>query len=530
VPPPAFIGLPPKFTEWRKNQADAIYGILSSEKQVVMSICPTGFGKSLMYVAASLLYGGKTVILTSTKALQAQLLRDFADIGMVEVKGKNAYLCPMADNALSCEEGPCSSGFNCPIKKSGCPYYLAVEAARTSRLVVTNYSFWFYSNRYSEGIGTPTLLVCDEGHDAPNAVASFLTVKLERRDEALVSGLPDNPEKINLEKWKSWAEHRLQKVSVRTEEVEEGIQSGTNRSDRMFKELAKLKRLSNKLGDVARMDLKNWVVDVTPFSVEFAPVDVRKDCQRLLYKHIPHVILTSASVNQKTAQMLGLQKDNCDVFEYPHTFPLENRMVIHVRGARINKNASGEDLKEWLKTADKIISERLDRKGIFHTTSYGRRDFVMAHSNYAPYMLTHSPKDTIPKVMQFKSAKPPIVLVSPAVTTGWDFPANECRYQILGKVPYPDTRNKITAARCKNDPEYAPYIAMQQIIQASGRPVRSETDVAETFIIDDNIGWFMQQYSRKFAPKWFREAYTTRIFPPRPADLQTFVGEERGEE
>lgn len=131
-------------------------------------------------------------------------------------------------------------------------------------------------------------------------------------------------------------------------------------------------------------------------------------------------------------------------------------------------------------------------------------------------MLTHTTKTAINTVASFKMADPPAYLVSPSMTTGWDFPDDECRFQIIGKIAWPDRRNKITDARCKQDDEYAPYIAMQQLVQACGRPVRSMDDWSETFCIDNSIVWFMK-YNKRFAPDWFRGAYRiSKNVPPPP--------------
>jgi Rad3-related DNA helicase len=511
LPPPAVLGLPAKFTTWRKNQAEAVHKAVHNDRRVMISICPTGFGKSLMYVAASRLLGGKTIILTSTKGLQSQLMRDFEEIGMVDMRGKNAYRCALSDNTLSCEEGPCTLGFSCAYKRTtGCQYYAALARAQKSNLVVTNYAFWFHSNAYSDGIGSPNLLVCDEGHDAPEAVASFLTVEFNRRDDDLMQILPSFPDKLTIEEWKRWAVTNYDNMS---EEVADLVEQGQEGGAKHFKRLIRMRRTLQQLKQLAIMDVDNWVCNPTATTIEFAPIQVRDRCQQLLFEKSRHAILTSASICQKTGEMLGLSSEDCLLDEYPHTFPVENRLVVHVQGARMNAKSSGEDLKEWLKTIDRIIEGRLDRKGIIHTTSYMRRDFVMAHSKYAHLMMSHQRKDVVEMVRKFKNSEPPRVFVSPAVTTGWDFPMDECEYNIIGKVPFPDTRNVITRARSEADLDYAPYIAMQQLVQSCGRGNRSEDDQCENFIIDDNITWFLRQY-RKFAPKWFMESLTSRMFPP----------------
>jgi ATP-dependent DNA helicase DinG len=168
----------------------------------------------------------------------------------------------------------------------------------------------------------------------------------------------------------------------------------------------------------------------------------------------------------------------------------------------------------WLNRVDNIIKPRLDRKGIIHTVSYARRDMVM-RSKYSGVMMTHGRADTEIAVEEFKGASSPAILVSPTMATGWDFPDDECRWQIIVKLPYPDTRGAIMKAMIEGDPSYVSYLVMQQLIQAAGRGVRSETDWCETFIIDNNITWFLRR-NRKMALGWFLEAYSVERMLPRP--------------
>lgn len=517
LPPPEALGLPSRYTAWRENQSEAINEIVGNPKRTILSICPTGFGKSLMYVAAGIILGGKTVILTSTKGLQSQLMRDFEEIGMVDVRGKNAYRCPEANGRVTCDQGVCNFGMRCPLRKSGeCPYYEAVARAKASNLVVTNYAFWLYANKYGEGIGAPKLLVCDEGHDAPEEVASFLTIELSRSDEVLQRILPPYPEHVKLKDWKEWAKLNTENVASDIEALATDIREN-GPDEHTIRRVAKLKKLLQSAETLMSMDLSNWVSNVTPMAVQFAPIQVRDRCQPLLFRDAKKVVITSGSVNFKTAEMLGVTTDDCTMDEYPHSFPVENRLVYMVQGARINAKVSDEELRSWLSTIDAIIRDRQDRKGIIHTTSYDRRTFIMAHSKYKHLMVSHRRNDLLEMVREFKDAAPPKVFVSPSVTTGWNFPYQECEFQILGKVPYPDTRNYITKARVEADKDYAPYIAMQQIVQACGRGNRAEDDRCENFIVDDNIRWFVKLH-RRFAPKWFLESITARIFPPEPPE------------
>jgi Rad3-related DNA helicase len=178
-------------------------------------------------------------------------------------------------------------------------------------------------------------------------------------------------------------------------------------------------------------------------------------------------------------------------------------------------------LKLWLARIDNIIRRRLDRKGIIHCVSYARRDLIIRNSRYKDLMLTHDSGEQAVAVEKFKSADPPRIFLSPSATTGLDFPYDQCEYSIVAKVPFPDQRSKILKARAKGDPEYAMYLTMLDVVQASGRGMRAVDDSHETFIVDDQWGWFHKKF-RRFAPAWFLESCRrTESIPNPPPKLRT---------
>jgi Rad3-related DNA helicase len=200
------------------------------------------------------------------------------------------------------------------------------------------------------------------------------------------------------------------------------------------------------------------------------------------------------------------------MLDYPHTFPTENRLVVHVPTVRMNHKTDRDGLKLWLSRIDQIIDKHITQNGIIHTVSYARRNMVTERSRHRERMLTHGSRDAEAAVARFK--RDGGILVSPSVATGYDFPGDQARWQIIGKLPYPDTRNRLVAARCRADTDYAAYVAMMEMVQASGRIVRSEDDWGLTIVIDNNVDdWFMRQYGW-LAPKWFREAYRRSVVIP----------------
>lgn len=514
--PPETIGLPKKFTSWRPQQGAAILHATDGNSRFRGQICPTGAGKSLSYMASAILRGGRAVILTSTKGLQSQLMRDFESIGLVDVRGRNSYPCIAERDDTTCDHGPCIAGLQCPMKNGGCEYYDAIHRAQRSDLVVTNYAYWMSQNRYGGGFGDSIdTLICDEAHNAPDVVSNFMTISLDKEDEVLMPFLPDRPSKLTIPQWKEWAEKMLPAVQDEGTKVKADIQKGTNNRS-IRRRLSQLIVLEKNLSGMKNMT-DYWICDTSRYRIEFCPVWPAPYAEGALFLGVPRVIMTSASMCKRTVSMLGVV-DDYNELEFQHSFPLERRRLIHVPTVRMNYRTSDAEMRLWVSRIDQILRGRQDRKGIIHTVSYKRAETVMMNSRYMRNMIDHQAKGVESAVKLFKRAKAPAYLVSPSVTTGFDFPYEDSSFQIIGKIAYPDSGSRLIKERSKTDKNYNSYVAMQQLVQTCGRSMRAADDFCENIIIDDNITWFIRRHGH-FAPKWFTEAFTTRNSVPKAPEL-----------
>ena len=120
-------------------------------------------------------------------------------------------------------------------------------------------------------------------------------------------------------------------------------------------------------------------------------------------------------------------------------------------------------------------------------------------------MMTHESDTTRLVVERFKETQDPKILVSPSVVTGFDFPYDTCRWQIISKIPFPDGRSEVMKARTKIDPDYGSYLAVQSLVQACGRGMRAPDDNCEVFVIDNHWEWFSSKYKGLFQ-NWFLQA------------------------
>ena len=163
-----------------------------------------------------------------------------------------------------------------------------------------------------------------------------------------------------------------------------------------------------------------------------------------------------------------------------------------------------KQVDEWVERIDEIIAGRQHLKGLVFTVSYARAQQLAKRSRFRTQMFLHTSQNTQAVVEQFKRAAPPATLVSPSVTTGWDFPGDECRYIIVGKIPFPDSRGAIVKARQAEDKSYTSMLAMQTLVQSAGRGTRSADDTCQVLVVDDTWQWWWPQ-NRHMAPGWFRE-------------------------
>lgn len=518
VSPPRDFDLPAKFISWRPGQFNAVKNAAMVEQRHSLMVAPTGAGKSVTAAALAKLLGKRTLILTSTKGLQRQYVSDF---GFANVEGKTSYRC-LVDSQWTCEDGPCSFGYDCEYRNDGCPYYAALKEARRSHVVITNYAMWMaLRDREEDTIGKFELLILDEAHDVPDWVCSNLAVEITRK-EVIESGgkVAEMGQPVgSVQKWIEWAGGALQDVEKSIAVVQKEIKEARNRE--AVRELKRLQSLERKIKKILRAKA-DWVTETSDGVSRLDPVWPREYTETVIFRGTPRIYMTSATATEKTVSMLGVKPGELWRMEQQSTFPVASRLITYVPtypSARVDHRMTPEAEKSWLKLIAQIVNSRLDRKGILHSVSYKRRDVIAAFlQKEIPSLkiFTHGSHNTALQVVKFKAAKPPALLVSPSVSTGFDFPLDQARYQVICKIPFPDARSNVMKARCKEDKDYAFYLTAQELIQMSGRATRAMDDWSENLIVDAHFEWFWNK-AKPFVPKWFAEAVRfARTIPQAP--------------
>lgn len=532
---PRKLGLPDRYTSWRPYQAEAVYKALEDEHRFTPMQLPTGAGKSVLSMAVAMVESVRAVYLTSTKALQDQLLRDFSSCGLVLIKGRNNYRCVGSDGVYSCEEfsrdcrakicpihGPkhkeCTAD-SCDSWAGRCPYRLAYQDAIRSDLVVTNYSYWVQVNRFAAGLGPVQMLICDESHNLPEELCRLMSTTLTPEDLMVLDAT--QPEYDNItHAWKEWSDELITRmVANGTEEALRRASVSEHGGRDFVRARHRLEMVMRKV-QVIRDIEGHWVVESVRDGWQFDPVWPFQHTERWLWCGVPKVVLMSATLTPKTMGLLGIAKDKYEFQSYPYVFPRRNAPVYQIESATVNYKMQEANKIRWLGMIAQALKRRTDRKGIVHTVSYERRNEILnylaaRHPDLVRFCMTHEPRETADVIRKFKQSPEPRWLISPSVTTGHDFPGEQCEFVIWTKLPFPSSQTQVMKARQKEDKQYAGYLMIQELIQGAGRGMRSGSDHCETLIMDNNWKWVSRRFAHMI-PDWFTVQYRDTIPPPPP--------------
>lgn len=504
---PVDLGLPVKFSSFRLPQRQALDWLMDSylcTAPVSAACLPTGVGKTSLAVAFAKLLGVKAVYLVATKALQQQVLADFASIGMKDIRGRANYKCDIYGNCDEGAENECSRA-----KTDACPYTRAAVEASHSDLVVTNYAYWLYSHQYGSASSTfegVELLICDEAHALEGQLTSFASVKLYKSE--LPKGTSWSPygnmasyedgglHEFEADTWRRWSQTKLYVIGDSDKDDKDPLS-------------ARLKRVL-KMG-------RNYVWQFDDRGhVTFEPIRV-SNFTRSLFAGVPRVLLMSASLSEFTLKLL-MPSDGSVSYDYrswPQVFPPQHSPVYHIPTRKLSWRSTDEDYSAVIEVADRIIDQRHDRKGIVHTVSYARTERILKHSRHSRRFIWNKDGGGLGKSLELFRQSREGILVTPSVEEGFDFPGAEAEFQIVLKFPFPNETQRVIKERCRQIPGYRLHYAAQKITQMRGRAVRSADDRAELFILDNAVKQLCGPEGRSYMPSGFR-IFTVAAVPPAP--------------
>ena len=229
------------------------------------------------------------------------------------------------------------------------------------------------------------------------------------------------------------------------------------------------------------------------------------------------VLLMSATILDPTTfcKSVGIKQEDVFFIRVPSTFPAENRLIVG--DTTVGSMAYKHKEKTLPIMLDRILelSEKHSmHKGIIHTGNYENMNKFKRWLEYVDPILrdrvlfqsqgTFEEKEKIIKVHALSDE--PLILCGPGFLEGIDLKDDLARFNIIMKLPFLSLADPHIKRKAEEFPEWYSLQVALALIQAIGRPVRSPTDWAMTYILDLLWKFFYERNQDRLFPKHIQNA------------------------
>ena len=555
------------FKEVRPIQEDILNALErvyrdSDRFRYVLIEAGTGVGKSAIAKAIAAVEGD-AYVLTATKQLQDQYVRDFAPEAAT-VKGKFNYKCSK-DEEYSCAHGKCMAKGNAGLQrecegKGECPYANALKAAQGAELFVTSYAYFLSHSRLAKTVAPKSnpisrrkAVIIDECHLLEDQLCSSAAITLSQRrlnnDYGLMALIADDPAKLigfNQEltedgyeanaDWLGLVHSLLQLLRANLSAELEALSSldrGRLTVDQLAKASPKeVKRLAFKLrsvndlinrldGFLALDDKSNWLVTAKDGELTIQPIRVGTLFKDLVDEFAEQrVVMMSATILDKRQYVkdLGLDPEHVAVITRESTFPAWRSPIVSAPVGSMSYANLPDTMPRIVEKVKEILAAHPNEKGIIHTSTYNVAKYITSSLKSSRLLYLSNPADTNEFLLtEHARSRRPTVLVSPSMMAGVDLAGELARFQVVVKLPFASMADPRVKRCMAEDRGWYAVKTMRNLAQACGRATRSEDDWAVTYVLDSYFDSFLRQHARHFG-----QHFCSRVVPESQFNLVDF--------
>jgi Rad3-related DNA helicase len=247
-----------------------------------------------------------------------------------------------------------------------------------------------------------------------------------------------------------------------------------------------------------------------------------KYLQHTVWDRAQQFALLSATILNKQAfcANVGLSPDRVALVDVEHTFPVENRPLYDVTRGKMTYEHRDETLPDIARTVVCLMVHHPAEKGLIHCHSYAIQDQIerlLAKMGVDSRLRSHDKADRDAQLSTWKRGDGAEVFLSVKMEEALDLEGDLCRWQVLCKAPYPNTRDSRVAARLEDD-QWGWYYraALRTVIQGCGRVVRAPDDYGATYLADSSLLDLFER-ARTDMPDWFAAQVDRMHRPDLPA-------------
>jgi len=280
-----------------------------------------------------------------------------------------------------------------------------------------------------------------------------------------------------------------------------------------LKGIRKLELQLSNIGEILSSGPGKWVFsfDEKAGKLSASPLWASTVAMPILKKIAHKRIYISATLprGDRQAKWLGIDPDSNQTafLSLDSPFPVEHRKIISIPQVNWKRDHNGQVEGAMDRAAEAIrpiLKKHEDQRGLIHVSSYHQMIGIAKRLNSRRLIIHRDVKEKEEALERHKNM-PAGVLVSPSSKEGLDLKGELGEFQIIAKLPFASLGDKKVKLRMVDDPGWYPLHSVQQLMQASGRIVRSIEDVGPTYILDIAWIWFLRQ-NRGLFPRYFLDA------------------------
>ena len=526
----------PSYRGAQEQALTDIQDAIAAGNQVVLVRAPTGSGKSLLAraVAGCAATPGEAAPEEPIGAYyttpQVSQLDDVASDPLLEdlnvIRGKNNYSCILpGETSTPVNQAPCvrEREFDCQVKHR-CPYF-SDRAIAANRSIAAMTLAYFMQTAGSDVFGLRDTVVIDEAHGLGDWAEMYATIDLG--PDTVPPWNDVKPDTIaDLEDAAEYAQYLITICS-------RGLESLRGNVELTPEQVAKRDHLQTLRSDLSWFvedyqepeSPTTWVVDQPDGDggrVTIKPMNPERYLNHTVWDRGRTFVLLSATILSRDSfcASVGLDPSNVALVEVPHTFPVENRPLFDVTQGKMTYEERDETLPKLARVLVRIMQRHPDEKGLVHCHSYAiqnRLESLLDEFGVTPRVRSHDSDDRDGQLEAWKRSDDPTVFLSVKMEEALDLEGDLCRWQLLCKAPYPNTRDSRVAHRLEEG-QWGWYYraALRTVIQGCGRVVRSPEDYGATYLGDSSLLDLFER-ARTDMPDWFARQVDRMEAPSLPA-------------
>lgn len=508
----------------------------SGYKKIIIS-APTGIGKS--YIAKTIANSrDSSFIVTSTKQLQDQYIKDFLKIK--SIKGMGNFACyqlmdlektddikkAMKKN-LTCDKGQCTGrkgGIpvnSCDYKskkdkdsdEKQCIYYKQKTEGLEFPQTILNYALYFQLKKFqasSQGV-LRDIGIFDEAHTIENEIVRFLGLDIWAGYFSDVGIAPSRYKLDDISEIIRLLDDLREGYGKILMEMEVGSLQPKNSHE--AQNYSRLLKRFERIVDVRAMidsDRENFVIQ-TPENdtggnfrkVSIVPIEISNFAGD--YFDSKYQIFLSATIDNENFSN-GLGMNDCAFIDMSKSpFSKENREIKFLNVRQLRQSSPLEDRIAVINHMSSLLEKHKTECGLILTSSKKRCFEILKYlpkEQHKRIQIAHSENDdgsTIEEILEIHKNTKNGVLLSSSLWQGVDLKDALSRFQIIEKCPYLYLGDKRVMIKKTKDPNWYLYQTTMKLLQGFGRSIRSEKDHAVTYVLDGAVQNLLR-YNKNMVP------------------------------